>query len=154
MVYTLHRRQWVPTDLDATFAFFARPQNLPLITPPSLGFRIETPEPIVMAADLTLDCTVRILGVRRRWRSVIAEYDPPHGFRDVQAIGPYRVWDHRHCFRAAADGTVVQDIVVYEPPLGPLGAMLNRLVIRPQLDALFDHRRARIAALLGVGARA
>ena len=153
MLYTLERRQWVPTDLRTTFTFFERPQNLPRITPPSLDFHILTPEPIVMARGLTLDYAVRIVGVRRHWRSLIAEYGPPHGFRDVQLIGPYRTWDHRHRFRAFHDGTLIEDLVVYEPPFGPLGALLNGLMIRRQLDAIFDYRGARIEALLTARSR-
>jgi len=148
-VYNLRRWQWVPRSLADTFAFFERPGNLPLITPPWLGFRVLSPEPLVMARGLALDYRVRVLGVPTRWRSVIAEYDPPDGFRDVQAIGPYRRWDHAHRFRADADGTAIEDLVVYEPPGGPLGALLHRAMIRRQLDAIFDFRRARIAELLG-----
>jgi hypothetical protein len=57
-VRTLCRRQWVPRTLHETFEFFERPQNLARITPPWLGFRILTPEPIRMARGLTLDYTV------------------------------------------------------------------------------------------------
>ena len=101
-----------------------------------------------MERGLTLDYRVRILGVPRRWRSRITEYDPPHRFRDVQLIGPYRRWDHRHRFRAENGGTTVEDTVEYEIPLGPLGAIVHRLVVRRQLEAIFDYRRARVEALL------
>jgi hypothetical protein len=30
-----------------------------------------------------------------RWRSLISEYDRPHGFRDIQVIGPHHRRDHR-----------------------------------------------------------
>lgn len=148
-VYTLHRRAWVPAGLHQTFEFFERPQNLARITPPWLGFRILTPEPLVMARGLTIDYTVRVLGMRSHWRSLITEYDPPNAFRDVQVIGPYRLWDHRHRFWREQGGTAIEDFVVYEMPLGPLGALLNRLAVRRQLDAIFDYRQAQIAAWLG-----
>jgi len=148
-VRTLCRRQWVPQGLSETFEFFERPQNLARITPAWLGFRILTPEPIVMARGLTIDYTVRVLGMRTHWRSLIAEYDPPSSFRDVQVSGPYRLWDHRHRFWREHAGTVIEDFVVYQPPLGPLGLLLNRLFVRRQLDAIFEYRRSRIASLLG-----
>jgi ligand-binding SRPBCC domain-containing protein len=138
----------VPRTLHATFEFFERPQNLARITPPWLGFRILTPEPIRMVRGLTLDYTVRVLGVRSHWRSLISEYDPPASFRDVQLIGPYRRWDHRHRFWREAGGTLIEDFVVYELPLGPLGVLVDRLTVRRQLDAIFDYRRAQIEALL------
>lgn len=144
--YTLHRRQWVPRPLEETFAFFARPQNLSRITPPWLGFRILSPEPLVMAAGLRIDYRVRLLGVPVRWQSVISEYEPPRSFRDVQTIGPYRHWDHLHQFRSEHDGTLIEDLVTYEPPFGVLGVLLNGLVIRRQLAAIFDYRAGRIEA--------
>ena len=150
-VYTLCRRDRVPTGLPATFEFFERPQNLARITPPWLDFRILTPEPIRMARGLTIDYTVRVFGVRTRWRSLICEYDPPNGFRDVQVIGPYRAWDHRHRFQPVEGGTAIEDLVVYELPLGPLGHLLNRLAVRRRLDAIFDYRQAEIARLFRAG---
>jgi ligand-binding SRPBCC domain-containing protein len=149
---TLRCRQWVAHGLGETFAFFERPENLARITPPWLGFRLLTPTPVAMAAGLVLDYRVRVFGVATRWQSLISEYDPPHGFRDVQLIGPYRRWDHRHRFHAQDGGTTIEDVVVYEPPLGPLGALLDAVAIRRQLRAIFDYRRARIVALLGEGA--
>ena len=150
-VYTLHRRQWLPLALHETFEFFERPGNLPLITPPWLGFRLLTPEPIVMMRGLLIDYQVRILGIRSHWRSLISEYDPPHGFRDVQVIGPYRLWDHRHRFWRDKGGTAIEDFVVYEAPFGLIGALMNRLVIERQLRDIFDYRHRRIEEELLLG---
>lgn len=147
-VYTLHRKQWLPRRLHEIFEFFERPQNLPLITPPRLDFQILTPEPIAMARGLTIDYRVRVLGIPTHWRSLISEYDPPRSFRDVQVIGPYRLWDHRHRFWRENNGTVIDDFVVYEPPYGLLGALVHRLAIRSRLEAIFDFRRHRIEELL------
>lgn len=154
-VYTLHRRQWVPRGLHETFEFFERPENLPRITPAWLRFRILTPAPIPMRRGLIIDYRVRIAGLPVHWRSRISEYDPPFSFRDEQVIGPYRLWDHRHRFSRENGGTVIEDFVVYEPPLGPLGVALDRLFIRHRLDDIFDFRRREIERLLtsGEGAR-
>ena len=153
-VRTLYRRQWVPSPLETVFEFFERPENLMLITPPWLGLRLRTPGSLTMHAGLVIDYHVRVLGWTTRWRSVIAEYDPPNSFRDVQVTGPYRRWDHLHRFRRDEGGTAIQDLVVYEPPLGPLGGLLDVLVIRRQLAAIFEYRRQRIEALFGAGAAA
>lgn len=147
-VYTLHRRLWMPNRLHETFEFFERPQNLALITPPWLGFRILTPEPIVMARGLTIDYSLRVLGVPSHWRSLISGYDPPNSFRDEQVLGPYRRWDHRHRFWRENGGTGIEDFVVYELPLGPLGVLLNRLAARRHLDAIFDYRQVQVTSLL------
>jgi hypothetical protein len=44
--------------------------------------------------------------------------------------------------------------VIYEPPLGPLGGLLDVLVIRRQLAAIFDFRRERTDARFGAGVAA
>ena len=148
-VRTLYCRQWVQRPLEEVFAFFERPENLALITPPWLGLRLRTPGQLTMRAGLVIDYRVRVLGWTTRWRSLIAEYDPPYCFYDVQVIGPYRRWDHRHRFLSEDGGTAIEDLVTYEPPLRPLAALLDRWVIRRQLAAIFEYRRERIAALLG-----
>ena len=46
--------------------------------------------------------------------------------------------------RCLDGGTEVRDLVTYVPPLGPFGVVLNRLVIRPQLERIFDYRAAHL----------
>ena len=148
-VYTLTRRHWIATSLHETFEFFQNSRNLPRITPPGLGLRILTPDPIVMTRGLTIDYRVRVLGLPSHWRSAIVDYEPPSMFRDVQLVGPYRRWDHRHRFWEEDGGTVIEDVVVYQLPLGPLAIPLHGLLVRRQLDAIFDYRAMRIDELLG-----
>ncbi len=124
-------------------------RTFPRITPPRLGFRILTPAPLTTRCGLMIDYTVRVLGMPTHWRSEIAEYDPPGGFRDVQVIGPYRLWDHRHRFRRESGGTLIEDFVVYEPPLGPLGGVRDALMIRRQLASIFEYRRRRHRGIAG-----
>lgn len=149
----LERRQWLPLQLERAFGFFADPGNLARITPPWLGFRILTPLPVTMALGLRLDYRVRVLGIPMRWRSLISVYEPPLVFRDVQLSGPYRRWEHTHRFREVDGGTLVLDRVVYEMPLGPVGALVHAALVRRRLEQIFDYRQERIAALLiGAGA--
>jgi ligand-binding SRPBCC domain-containing protein len=76
--------------------------------------------------------------------------EPPLRFVDEQRLGPYRLWHHEHFFRETGeDETEVRDLVTYVPPLGPLGAFLNALVIRPQLERILDYRKARLARIGG-----
>jgi hypothetical protein len=48
----------VARDLVRTWAFFSNAENLPLITPPAMGFHIETAMPIEMRNDVVLDYTI------------------------------------------------------------------------------------------------
>ena len=142
---TFTASQWVAAPLDETFAFFADAWNLERITPPLLRFRIVTPAPIAMRAGTLIDYSLRLRGIPLRWRSEITAWDPPHGFTDVQLRGPYRKWVHRHEFRAEKGGTRVEDHVRYAVPGG---ALVDRLIVRPDLVRIFAYRREAIRALL------
>lgn len=150
--HVLEFRLLLPAPRVRVFEFFARPENLATITPGWLGFTLLTPAPIMLAAGAVLDYRIRWLGLPFRWRSLIREYDPPYRFVDVQVIGPYARWEHRHMFVEEAGGTVMEDRVTYRLPLGPIGELVHRLGVRRQLEAIFAYRRDRLRALLAGGA--
>jgi ligand-binding SRPBCC domain-containing protein len=150
--HVLEFRLLLPAPRVRVFEFFARPENLATITPGWLGFTLLTPAPIMLAAGAVLDYRIRWLGLPFRWRSLIREYDPPYRFVDVQVIGPYARWEHRHMFVEEAGGTVMEDRVTYRLPLGPIGELVHRLGVRRQLEAIFAYRRDRLRSLLAGGA--
>jgi ligand-binding SRPBCC domain-containing protein len=130
------------------FAFFADAANLEAITPPELHFHITTPLPITMRKDAIIDYRLRLRGIPFSWRTRIAEWEPPLRFVDEQLRGPYALWEHTHTFTNAPDGgTLVQDTVRYQLPLGPLGRLALPLV-RRDLSRIFGYREARVRQLL------
>jgi uncharacterized protein YbjT (DUF2867 family)/ligand-binding SRPBCC domain-containing protein len=144
----LRSRLLVERPLDEVFAFFERPGNLSRITPPWMGMRIVSGD-LAMREGLQLEYTITPFPfTRARWRSLIASYDPPRSFVDVQLRGPYARWEHRHTFRADGDRTVVEDEVTYELPFGWLGDLVEPLLVRPRLRAIFEHRAQAVARLL------
>ena len=76
-VYTLQREQWVARPRERVFPFFAQPENLALITTPSLRFRLLTPGPVTMEKGRVIDYTIRVMGLPTRWRTLITRYDTP-----------------------------------------------------------------------------
>lgn len=143
----LHAEIVIDRPIDEVFAFFARPQNLGRITPPGLGFEL-TSSDTAMREGLEIEYRIRpLLGIPVGWRSRIADYDPPHGFRDIQLAGPYRSWDHRHTFIARSAGTRVVDDIEYSLPLGPLGALAHDVVVRAQLEEIFRHRERSVRSV-------
>ncbi|MEO8639639.1 MAG: NAD(P)H-binding protein [Chloroflexota bacterium] len=145
--HRLHAEMLVDRPIDEVFAFFAKPENLARITPRSLGFELISTD-TRLREGLQVDYRVRpLLGVPLSWRSLIAQYDPPYGFRDIQLKGPYRSWDHRHSFVAVGDRTRVTDDVEYSLPLGPLGSFAHTTVVRGQLEEIFRHRARTIRAV-------
>jgi len=148
--YELRTRLFIARDLHTTFAFFADAGNLQRITPPWLDFAILTPQPIAMHAGARIDYRIRLHGVPVRWRTVIADWDPPHRFVDRQIRGPYLEWHHAHTFTPEGEGTLVADTVRYRP-IG--GALVHRLFVQRDLERIFRFRQEEILRVFGVAAR-
>jgi ligand-binding SRPBCC domain-containing protein len=147
--FVLFTKTVIPRPRDEVFPFFAEATNLERITPPALQFRILTPQPITIAAGTIIDYQVGLFGVPMHWQTLIAHWDPPNTFMDKQLKGPYAFWEHTHTFADGENGsTVMEDIVRYELPFGPLG-LLTHPAIRLQLQYIFRHRGEVIKQLFG-----
>lgn len=130
---------------ESIFDFFADAANLEAITPPWLNFRILTPLPIVMDSGTLIDYQLRLHWIPIRWRTEIAEWEPPHQFVDQQLQGPYRLWRHTHTFEPTPDGTLMTDTVEYSVPGGRL---INRWFVEPDLNKIFAYRQQSLAKRL------
>lgn len=62
-MYKLFRTQEIYQPLEKVFAFFERPENLELITPPELRFQILTPSPVPMHLGAVIDYRIRLFGI-------------------------------------------------------------------------------------------
>lgn len=147
--HVLRREQLLEVPTEQTFDFFADASNLEAITPPWLKFRITTPRPIEMQVGTLIRYRLALHGVPVSWLTRIQEWDPPRGFVDQQISGPYRLWHHTHSFEAVGpDRTRMVDVVRYGQRFGPFGAAAQVLLVRRDLDRIFDFRRDRIGELL------
>ncbi len=146
-MYTLKREQWIPAGLEETFRFFAEAGNLEAITPPWLGFRILTPQPIAISAGAEIRYSLRWHGIPLRWKTEITQWNPPYAFEDFQRSGPYRLWHHRHTFVPVDGGTLMTDIVDYDLYLGPVGTAIHWLAVKANVEKIFDYRYQRVREL-------
>jgi ligand-binding SRPBCC domain-containing protein len=147
VTHTLRTSEVLPLPVETVFAFFSDAANLEKITPPELHFRILTPLPIEMRPGALIDYELRLFGIRFRWRTRIASWDPPHAFSDEQLRGPYREWLHTHRFEPVEGGTRMSDEVRYRLPLWPLGE-LGYPIVRLQVRRIFRYRQETIRRLL------
>lgn len=140
----LERRQVLPAPLEEVFAFFKDPLNLSIITPPWLNFRVRRMTDPVVRRGTRIGYDIRWMGLPMRWESVIAEYVEGERFADEMIRGPYTHWYHLHTFRRVPNGTEVGDRVDYELPLGPVGRLAHRVLVRRQLEGIFEYRTRRL----------
>ena len=147
-MHRLNATQHIPRPIDEVFDFFSRPRNLHRLTPTSMGFEYLSDDG-EMRAGLEIGYRIRpLFGIPVRWLTRITDFDPPHGFRDIQLRGPYRRWEHTHRFESVEGGTLVHDEVDYDVPGGPAGDALNHLVLRNELRWIFLYRSFAIRAAL------
>ncbi len=149
--FTLTRQQWVPRKMEEVFPFFEDPRNLQNITPDWLNFKIVSIEPSEIRAGTLIVYKLRWLGIPYTWRTLITEWIPDERFVDTQLNGPYILWHHTHTFKADENGVLLNDCVRYRLPFGPFGSLLHRILIRRQLEEIFDFRVLKISEMLSNG---
>ena len=147
-IHRLERSQLVLRPLEDVFAFFSDAANLEALTPPFLGFSIETPLPIEMRKDTRIDYSLALYGIPVRWRTRITVWEPELRFVDEQESGPYALWRHTHEFERRDSSTLVRDTVDYRVGFGPLGWVARRLFVAKMLERIFEFRRDAVERLL------
>jgi ligand-binding SRPBCC domain-containing protein len=145
--HILESRLTAPVSIGEAFAVFEDPYNLARITPPWLNFEITSPDQVEMRKGAIITYRIRWMGIPLRWKTRIAEYAPPFYFVDEQAAGPYVLWRHEHRFTPSEEGTLVTDRVEYSLPFGWLGWLMHGLMVRRQLDGIFEFRRRALAEM-------
>ena len=144
----LERTQRIELPIEATFELFGDAFNLERITPPWLGFRVVTRQPIEMGEGTLLEYRLRLHGIPVRWHTRISAWDPPRRFIDEQISGPYALWHHTHAFEPDGDATLIRDRVRYRIGFGPLGAAALRLFVRRDVERIFDYRGEAMLKLI------
>ena len=146
-IYELRRQITIPVPVEEVFSFFSNAENLNLITPPWLSFKILTPLPIKMEDNALIDYSIEILGWRMIWHTEISVWQPPLRFVDRQIKGPYRVWEHTHLFEQKGGGTQMTDLVRYAVPGFVLSPLVHYFFVRPRLEKIFMFREEKIFEL-------
>jgi ligand-binding SRPBCC domain-containing protein len=147
-VFKLTREQSVPRNISEVFEFFSRPENLQVLTPQWLDFKI-LEAPSELKTGSLIKYRLRWHSIPLRWTTEITEWNPPHQFRDVQLSGPYALWDHEHRFVAESGGTRIYDMVSYGLPLGFLGRLVHSGFVRSDVQSIFDYREEQMRRLMG-----
>lgn len=156
--YKLRFEQWVPVPIERVFAFFVNPNNLPRIMPGWMHARVDSSSlnsHRISAVGAEILFSFRVvpgLPFRRRWTAKVVDFEELHHFCDEQTAGPFTFWRHCHNFSRedwdGRTGTRIVDEITYSFGFGPLGRIVDRLFIRPQLKANFDPRQEAILRLL------
>lgn len=149
---SLQRRQYqvfIDRSPQEVFDFHARLKNYARIAP------AQQQEALIGADDVAAEITG---GGRVRWRmrlgglwqvveTEVCDFNPPSGFAERQVTGPFALFLHRRRFAPFQSGTLMTETVEYAP-VGPLGALADRLWMGKFFDSVFAHRHRETKRLL------
>ncbi|MEI6679994.1 MAG: SRPBCC family protein [Mariniphaga sp.] len=149
--YTLIKTQKIHSTAEKVWEFISSPKNLKRITPEYMGFDITTKDlPDKMYAGMMISYMVSPLaGIKMKWITEITHLSELKYFVDEQRVGPYKMWHHQHHIAVVDGGVMMTDIIDYQPPFGFLGSIANWLIIKKQLDEIFNYRTMKLEEHFG-----
>lgn len=76
----------------------------------------------------------------RFFRSEITEMKKPDMFIDVQVKGDFKMMKHVHHFKTCDNGTIMIDLLDFEPPYGTVGQLFSKLYLTRYMKNLLEQR--------------
>ncbi len=86
----------------------------------------------------------RHFGFMLRHTSIISGYSRPAFFQDSMTKGMFKSFEHDHHFAAVHAGTLMRDELRFQSPFGPLGWVVDRLILKRYFEKFLIERNAVI----------
>jgi ligand-binding SRPBCC domain-containing protein len=149
-IFKLKYSQKLPISLNEAWDFLSSPSNLELITPKSMDFNITDYDKKKAYQGQIIQYTVKpLLGIKINWVTEITQVQDKEFFVDEQRFGPYSFWHHKHFIKEIENGVLMEDVIHYKIPLGPIGVLLNFLFINSKLKSIFKYRKQELIKTFG-----
>ncbi|MCO5113420.1 MAG: TIGR01777 family oxidoreductase [Bdellovibrionaceae bacterium] len=139
--------QFVPIEKSEVFPFFSKAENLEVLTPPWLKFKIISKSSEDICEGMLIVYKLKIHGVPIKWKTLITKWVPEHSFEDHQLKGPYTKWHHLHLFDSVKGGTLLRDEVTYKIPGWIAGKFILKHWIQKDINMIFKYRKSKIKEL-------
>jgi len=151
-IFQFYTEQKIPASINDVWDFISSPKNLQRITPDYMGFEISTKHlSEEMYAGMMISYKVKpMLNIKMNWLTEITHIEENIFFVDEQRHGPYKIWHHEHRITPIDGGTLMNDLVTYQPPFGFIGNIANTLIIKPKINQIFEYREQALIEIFGV----
>ena len=142
MLHTFQTTQFIKSDINTVWEFMSSPKNLATITPEYMQFEVlsDLGDGKMYPGQLIEYYVKPLLGIKLHWVTEITHVQELQFFVDEQRFGPYKFWHHKHFLKQVDGGVEMFDLVHYQLPLGLLGKLGNELLVKKQLQQVFDYR--------------
>ena len=146
----VYYKEWkctVAMNIEDTWEFFSRPENLEKMMPHDMGFEILSDiKGIEMYEGMLIRYRVSpLFGINMNWCTEITHIDPMKYFIDEQRFGPYAMWHHEHHFKEIDGGVEMTDKLHYAIPFGIFGRLANSILVDKKIEEIFATRSVFIA---------
>jgi len=95
----------------------------------------------------------RHFGFLHRHTSRITHYDRPRHFCDAMVRGRSASFAHDHYFDPDGSGTLMRDVIEFRSPFGPIGRIVDALVLTAYMTKLVTRRNAGVKSAAESGVR-
>ena len=154
-IHNLEFEQFLPIELEEAWEFFSTPNNLNLITPDDMSFKIVSGADSKAYAGQVITYRIKpLMNISMNWITEITQCVEGKYFIDEQRFGPYRFWHHQHHFKETRDGVIMRDILHYALPFGLFGELLGKLVIHKKVLDIFNYREEKLKEIFQPNIRA
>jgi hypothetical protein len=142
-----HASTVVPADIHQVWDFHSKPAALESLSPSEMKVTVGDKDFCVAeGASLTIWMSPNGSFLRFPWVSKFVNVTPPYTFTDVQTIGPFAHWEHKHSFETVDSGTVIHDEIEYSVPGWFIGDWVLGGLIARQLAETFQFRGALLTS--------
>jgi putative PIG3 family NAD(P)H quinone oxidoreductase len=140
----------IEAPVAQVFRFHADTRNMPRVAPAGTTvLSVDGEFPVREGGIVTMRIRQKPMPLPQEWRVRIEAVVPNRAVVDVALTSPFATWRHEHRFEELSPTrTRMTDRVTYVPPFGPLGAMLDRMMLRKLVTNGFAERQANTKTLL------
>lgn len=132
-LFTLHYSCLIDASVQEVCAFHTDTNNLPLITPPSIGVKIVSKKENIVVLD------IKKFGITTRWEIAI-ETNCPTSIVDVMRKGPFASFRHERLFSSEGEHlTRMEETITLAPPIAWFQSLFFAFV-KKDMDAMFAYR--------------
>ena len=150
--YCIKTEQAIPVSLEEAWDFFSSPLNLAKITPQDMKFVVTSDYAANSKIYAGMIITYKIspvLGIKINWMTEITHVKEGEYFVDEERFGPFALWHHEHHFKTIKGGVLMDDILHYAIPFGPIGRLANTMFVGKQIQKIFAYREKAIKEMFG-----
>lgn len=79
-------------------------------------------------------------GIWQRMTNKITALSEPDHFHDSMTKGAFQYFEHDHFFTQTGNQTTMRDVVDFKSPFGPVGAIVDSLILQPYLTKFIVSR--------------